>query len=64
MSGRTRPISCCDSDCAYINGCRIGGYQCERCGLWYCGNEINEEGLCVDCEKEAEAEEDEEGDEE
>lgn len=36
MSGSPRPIRCCDSDCAGANGCRIGGYQCDRCGEWYC----------------------------
>ena len=53
MSGRIRPLDCCDGDCALVNGCRIGGYQCERCGRWFCANEIGERGLCYDCESEA-----------
>ena len=61
MSGHTKPLTCCDRDCALVNGCSIGGYQCERCGRWFCGSELNEDNLCVDCE-EAEAEENEEGD--
>lgn len=63
MSGHARPLTCCDRDCALVNGCRIGGYRCERCGLWFCGEGIGEEGICVDCE-EAESEENDEGDEE
>ena len=63
MSGHVRPLTCCDRDCALVNGCRIGGYQCERCGEWFCNHELNEDNLCADCE-EAEAEENEEGDEE
>ena len=63
MSGHVRPLTCCDRDSALVNGCRIGGYQCERCGEWFCGHELNEDNLCADCE-EAEAEENEEGDEE
>ena len=52
MSGRTKPLTVCDRDCAGANGCRIGGYQCARCGLWFCGDEINrhdDELLCDDC---------------
>ena len=63
MSESLRPLDCCDSECALVNGCQIGGYQCERCGEWFCGHELNEDNLCADCE-EAEAEENEEGDEE
>ena len=63
MSGSLRPLDCCDSDCALVNGCRVGGYQCARCGEWFCNHELNEDNLCVDCE-EAEAEENEEGDDE
>ena len=61
MSGHVRPLTCCDRDCALVNGCRIGGYQCARCGEWFCNHELNEGNLCVDCE---EAEENEEGDKE
>ena len=53
MSGRIRPLDCCDGDCALVNGCRTGGYQCERCGRWFCSTEIGEHGLCYDCESEA-----------
>ena len=52
MSGHARPLTCCDGDCALVNGCRIGGYQCERCGRWFCANEICENGLCYDCKAE------------
>lgn len=63
MSGHYRPLTCCDLDCSIVNGCRIGGYQCERCGRWFCCEDIGDDGICVDCE-EAAAEENEEGDEE
>ena len=63
MSGYAKPLTCCDRECALVNGCRIGGFQCERCGRWFCASEIGEDGICLDCE-EAEAEENEEGDEE
>ena len=36
MSGKATPLACCDGDCANLNWCRIGGYQCDRCGEWYC----------------------------
>lgn len=49
MSGRARPLTCCDRDCALANGCRIGGYQCERCGRWFCGEDLDEDRLCDDC---------------
>ena len=63
MSGSLRPLDCCDSDCALVNGCQVGGYQCARCGEWLCKHELNEDNLCVTC-TEAEADENEEGDEE
>ena len=63
MGGSLRPLDCCDSNCALVNGCQVGGYQCARCGEWFCGSELNDDNLCVDCE-EAEAEENEEGDNE
>ena len=53
MSGHARPLTCCDGDCALVNGCRTGGYQCGRCGRWFCANEIGEHGICYDCEAEA-----------
>ena len=36
MTGHTKPLVCCDGDCARANGCRVGGYQCDTCGAWYC----------------------------
>ena len=32
----TRPLVCCDSVCALVNMCRVGGYQCTECGGWFC----------------------------
>lgn len=32
----TRPLVSCDSDCARANMCRVGGYQCQVCGSWFC----------------------------
>jgi len=61
--GHTRPLTCCDRDCAGANGCRIGGYLCEVCGLWYCGEEMHEVDLCEDCWEERKIEEEEEDDE-
>lgn len=52
MGGSLRPLDCCDSEFALVNGCRIGCYQCERCGRWFCGDEIGEDALCKDCEAE------------
>ena len=52
MRGYIREITCCDRDCAGANGCRIGGYQCEDCGKWYCIYEVEEylgSILCGDC---------------
>lgn len=64
MSGHYRPLTCCDRDCALVNGCREGGYQCERCGRWFCGSEIKE-NLCENCAEEAakEREQEEESEE-
>ena len=63
MGGSLRPLDCCDGECALVNGCQVGVYQCARCGEWFCNHQLNEDNLCVDCE-EAEAEENEEGDNE
>ena len=63
MGGSLRPLDCCDGDCALVNGCQVGGIQCARCGEWFCNHQLNDDNLCVDCE-EAEAEENEEGDNE
>ena len=52
MSGHFGPITCCDRDCAEVNGCSMGGLQCEDCGKWYCGYEVEEYlgmTLCGDC---------------
>ena len=62
MGGSLRPLDCCDREFALVIGCQVGGYQCARCGRWFCYSELNEDNLCVDCE-EAEAEENEEGEE-
>ena len=51
MGGSAHPLRCCDSDCAGVNHCCIGGYQCERCGLYFCGEEIDEDGLCPNCHR-------------
>lgn len=62
MSGHTRPLTCCDRDCEGANGCRIGGYRCDRCGLWFCGDELETVGdrtLCGDCADEYREEQEE-----
>lgn len=63
MGGGFRPLTCCDSDCALANGCRVGGYKCDVCGRWYCCEEVenfNGRILCVDCAEEARNNEQEE----
>ena len=42
MSGHLGMINVCDLDCAVANGCQRGGFQCEDCGKWYCGYEVEE----------------------
>ena len=64
--GHTRPLTVCDSLCADANGCRVGGYQCDGCGLWFCGEDLNQVGdtseyLCDDCLVAREQEESEDG---
>lgn len=52
MSRHEYPLTCCDSDCAGANGCRIGGYQCEDCGCWFCVDGVTFDGgvcLCDEC---------------
>ena len=49
MPGSYHPITCCDDVCAGANRCRIGGYQCAKCRLWFCVSELNEQDLCDDC---------------
>lgn len=69
--GHTRPLTVCDSLCAGANGCRVGGYQCDGCGLWFCGEDLNQVGdtseyLCDDClaaREQEESEDDTEGSE-
>ena len=68
MSGHTRPLTCCDNLCAGANGCRVGGYQCDGCGLWFCGEDLTnvEKYLCDDClaaREQEESEDDTEGSE-
>lgn len=56
--------TCCDYECAMANGCQVGGLECDRCGEYFCSNELaehNGEYVCDDCKKEMESEE-EEGD--
>ena len=36
MRVHIRPLTCCDLDCARSNRCRVGGYQCQVCGMWFC----------------------------
>lgn len=53
--GRTSPLTCCDSDCAGANSCRVGGCQCRKCGLWFCPVDgLDEDGLCDNCASENE----------
>ena len=69
--GHTRPLTVCDSLCAGANGCRVGGYQCDGCGLWFCCEDLNQVGdtseyLCDDClaaREQEESEDDTEGSE-
>ena len=63
LGGSLRPLDCCDSECALVNGCQVGGDKCGRCGEWFCGSELKENNLCADCEEE-EAYENVEGDNE
>lgn len=59
MSGNPSPLTCCDNDCAMANGCRVGGYKCSVCGLWYCHDHISYDGwecICDDCKAQSEDE--------
>lgn len=63
MSIHTRQLILCDSDCARANGCRVGGYQCESCGEWFCPDTDGGEsfdGVNYTCRRCAEANEEEE----
>lgn len=55
-------VPVCDSDCAAINHCRVGGYKCPDCGMWFCPDCQTEGGavFCDDCAKRHKAEADEE----
>lgn len=52
MSGHWKPLTCCDRDCAGANHCRIGGYECEGCGKWFCSTDLDEDGYCEYCAEE------------
>lgn len=58
MSGRSTPLVCCDGECAAANGCHVGGYRCDSCGLWYCIDEMTfsptGRQLCARCSDEVE----------
>ena len=55
MSGKPRPLTCCDDACAAANGCTVGGRQCRQCGLWFCPvDELDANGLCDRCAAENE----------
>lgn len=58
MSGSPTRLSCCDRDCAAVNGCTIGGYQCDRCGKFFCPDcdTADDQGRCPSCHEEAIAE--------
>lgn len=64
MSGSPYPITCCDRDCANANYCFVGGIQCERCGLYFCASDLNENGHCEECERQKAEEEMEEDEDE
>jgi len=54
MRGHTRPLTCCDRECAGANGCRMGGYQCKCCGMFFCADEIGADRYCDRCAAERE----------
>lgn len=54
--------TCCDQECAEANFCQVGGIECERCGGYFCANELGEyngQYVCNDCKTEMEVEEEE-----
>lgn len=56
--------TCCDYECAEANRCQVGGVECDRCGVYFCANELGEHNgmyVCDDCKTEMESEEEEEG---
>ena len=67
MQGNTSPIRLCDSECALVNGCQVGGVQCTDCGIWFCASELNYHcngsWICDECaNKRAEQEREDEED--
>lgn len=52
MSGSKEPKTCCDRECAEANDCIEGGVECDRCGRYFCSQELDERGLCAECAKE------------
>ena len=46
-----RPLTCCDSDCATVNRCQVGGMRCDNCGDYFCpdlgGDRANK--ICENC---------------
>lgn len=56
MSGSKEPKTCCDRECAEANDCIEGGVECDRCGRYFCSQELDERGLCAECAEEAEKE--------
>ena len=61
--GHTRPLTCCDRDCAVVNDCQVGGRQCDDCELWFCISDLTRtddgKDLCDDCRAAREQEESE-----
>lgn len=67
MPRHTSPIRLCDSECALVNGCQVGGVPCHDCGGYFCATDLNThwsgDCICDDCafkraEQEREDEED------
>ena len=60
MFGKSvRPLTSCDGECAAANHCRIGGYQCRNCGIWFCPDASGGDSeLCGSCLKEVKGAED------
>lgn len=54
--GHTKPLTICDRDCAGADGCRVGGFQCDGCRLWFYGEDLermpDERYLCEGCAEE------------
>ena len=60
MKATVNAKTCCDAECASANGCTVGGVSCGVCGLYFCADDIGENGLCAECERELENEQPEE----